>query len=268
MTEMKLLLHLVLLTVYINVIISHPTNHIVKNQFLLLVSDQVVCPDNSTTCADHNTCCKLRSGGYGCCPMPNAVCCSDGEHCCPNDYACTTDGRCTDNQNKRPVDVMPVVQTAELSSLQNSKASSNGMCTDRVCNAKQTCCLYSNSTTDSIGCCDMYEAVCCGDQTHCCPKNYRCGQNNGKCYPNDLHTTIDTPFPASSIKPQWLLNGIICGDDISECPDNDTCCKIVTTNKYACCPMPHAVCCAATCCPNGYTCEDNGTCGRAVHMES
>ncbi len=25
---------------------------------------------------------------YGCCPMPNAVCCSDGTHCCPHGAKC------------------------------------------------------------------------------------------------------------------------------------------------------------------------------------
>ncbi|CAI8005802.1 Progranulin, partial [Geodia barretti] len=43
----------------------------------------VVCPDGQSQCPDGNTCCKLSSGQWGCCPLPNAVCCSDGEHCCP-----------------------------------------------------------------------------------------------------------------------------------------------------------------------------------------
>jgi KDEL-tailed cysteine endopeptidase len=34
--------------------------------------------------------------GWGCCPMPDATCCGDGEHCCPSDLpVCDTDqGRC------------------------------------------------------------------------------------------------------------------------------------------------------------------------------
>ena len=43
----------------------------------------VECDDGST-CPTGTTCCKLSSGGYGCCPYPEAVCCDDGEHCCPN----------------------------------------------------------------------------------------------------------------------------------------------------------------------------------------
>ena len=48
----------------------------------------VVCPDGKSECPDGNTCCKLSSGGYGCCPAPEAVCCSDGIHCCPHGYTC------------------------------------------------------------------------------------------------------------------------------------------------------------------------------------
>jgi hypothetical protein len=48
---------------------------------------QIMCADGSQ-CPDGNTCCKLSSGEWGCCPLPNAVCCSDGEHCCPQGYTC------------------------------------------------------------------------------------------------------------------------------------------------------------------------------------
>jgi hypothetical protein len=42
----------------------------------------VKCDDGSS-CPTGKTCCKLISGQYGCCPYPEAVCCGDGEHCCP-----------------------------------------------------------------------------------------------------------------------------------------------------------------------------------------
>ena len=48
----------------------------------------LVCPDGSL-CPDSGfTCCQLSSGGYGCCPFPHAVCCSDHEHCCPEGTTC------------------------------------------------------------------------------------------------------------------------------------------------------------------------------------
>ena len=43
----------------------------------------VTCDDGSS-CPSGTTCCKLATGGYGCCPFPEAVCCDDGQHCCPN----------------------------------------------------------------------------------------------------------------------------------------------------------------------------------------
>lgn len=39
------------------------------------------CPDHKSECPAESTCCELESGEYGCCPLPNAVCCSDKEHC-------------------------------------------------------------------------------------------------------------------------------------------------------------------------------------------
>ena len=50
----------------------------------------VVCPDGESQCPDGNTCCKLASGQYGCCPLPEAVCCNDHVHCCPHGYTCDT----------------------------------------------------------------------------------------------------------------------------------------------------------------------------------
>ena len=59
----------------------------------------IVCPNGSDECADGTTCCKLHSAvgsGFGCCPVLNAVCCSDGIHCCPSGYVCDlARGQCT-----------------------------------------------------------------------------------------------------------------------------------------------------------------------------
>ncbi|KAI0219889.1 hypothetical protein LSAT2_028590 [Lamellibrachia satsuma] len=47
----------------------------------------IVCPGGES-CPDESTCCLMKSGEYGCCPLPKAVCCKDGQHCCPNGYTC------------------------------------------------------------------------------------------------------------------------------------------------------------------------------------
>lgn len=44
--------------------------------------------ESGQSCPDGDTCCDTTSGIYGCCPLPNASCCSDKKHCCPNGYKC------------------------------------------------------------------------------------------------------------------------------------------------------------------------------------
>jgi len=48
----------------------------------------IICPDKKSECLSGTTCCLLRSGEYGCCPFPEATCCDDKIHCCPNGYKC------------------------------------------------------------------------------------------------------------------------------------------------------------------------------------
>ncbi len=48
----------------------------------------VICPGGEFECPDRMTCCMMSSGQWGCCPMPDAVCCKDGKHCCPRGRAC------------------------------------------------------------------------------------------------------------------------------------------------------------------------------------
>ena len=60
-------------------------------------TNDVKCPDGESVCPSGNTCCKLTSGGYGCCPLPKAVCCKDGAHCCPNGFTCGEGGMFSHN---------------------------------------------------------------------------------------------------------------------------------------------------------------------------
>lgn len=61
----------------------------------VIAKRNVLCPDGQSECPAGNTCCRLMSGRYGCCPLPQAVCCSDLLHCCPNGYSCSSGGFCT-----------------------------------------------------------------------------------------------------------------------------------------------------------------------------
>ncbi|XP_051243037.1 granulin a isoform X5 [Dicentrarchus labrax] len=45
--------------------------------------------DAHTSCPQSSTCCFMTSTHkWGCCPLPEAVCCADGNHCCPTNYKC------------------------------------------------------------------------------------------------------------------------------------------------------------------------------------
>ncbi|GIL88919.1 hypothetical protein Vretifemale_16841 [Volvox reticuliferus] len=62
--------------------------------------EPVQCDDDSE-CPGGSTCCCITfifnmCFQWGCCPMPNATCCEDNEHCCPAELpVCDTDvGRC------------------------------------------------------------------------------------------------------------------------------------------------------------------------------
>ncbi|NXU93359.1 GRN protein, partial [Xiphorhynchus elegans] len=57
----------------------------------LPTAGEIKC-DEETSCPDGNTCCRLSSGAWGCCPLEQAVCCPDHVHCCPQGYTCDPEG--------------------------------------------------------------------------------------------------------------------------------------------------------------------------------
>ncbi|XP_077474693.1 progranulin-like [Stigmatopora argus] len=50
--------------------------------------------DDTTTCSYGQTCCKISSTRWGCCPFSKGVCCADMVHCCPMGFTCTPKGGC------------------------------------------------------------------------------------------------------------------------------------------------------------------------------
>ena len=204
----------------------------------------IVCPDGQSECPDGNTCCKLSSGQWGCCPLPNAVCCSDGVHCCPEGYTCDVSaGTCTKGD-----DVIPFVK--------KTPAKYNIICPDgqSQCPDGNTCCQLSSG---QYGCCPLPNAVCCSDHEHCCPQGSTCDVSKGTC------TQEGEVIPFVKKTPAKYKN-VVCPDGQSECPDGDTCCKL-SSGQWGCCPLPNAVCCSdgVHCCPEGYTCDVSaGTCTK------
>lgn len=125
----------------------------------------VYCPDHSE-CPDQNTCCPLSSGRYGCCPRPNAVCCSDELHCCPHGYTCLGQGYCRIGNNLMYVMKAPP-SNEEVNVLQYS-----------TCGSSQTSCQSNNGAR---ACCPLQSAVCCSDGQHCCPLGYKCLPGSQSC---------------------------------------------------------------------------------------
>ena len=214
----------------------------------ILKLDSVECPDGGK-CPDGNTCCAKSGNKYGCCTYPNAACCSDGIHCCPSGYTCdTTRGICFKRDS-----VMPMMK--KLSTLRSPSGVKKVTCSDgRQCPDNNTCCELKSG---SYGCCPRPNAVCCADETHCCPNGYMC-QNDGTC---KRDTKV---YEALAVV---KLGTVTCPDGGS-CPDNNTCCP-TGENKYGCCPQPNANCCADKihCCPSGYSCSTTAnTCIRGVSV--
>ena len=214
------------------------------------VSDRsgiVVCPGGQFYCPDKNTYCRLPSGQCGCCPLPNAVCCSDGIHCCPNGYTCNVSaGTCIKGSEKirllQKQPAKPVNVKSGVIICPGGQAE---------CPNGNTCCRLPSG---HYGCCPLPKAVCCSDGIHCCPNGYTCNVPAGTCSKGSEKIQLLQKQPA---KPVNVKSGIVvCPGGQAECPNGNTCCRL-PSGKYGCCPLPKAVCCSdgIHCCPSGYTCD-------------
>ncbi|XP_012942579.1 fibrillin-3 isoform X2 [Aplysia californica] len=221
--------------------------------------EHVVCPGGTSYCPDGTTCCQLASGQYGCCPLPQATCCSDHLHCCPNGYKCdVAHGKCL-----RGGDILswmtkkvatPISPKAEVDRVVCPGGSS-------FCPDGSTCCQLSSG---QYGCCPRPSATCCSDHLHCCPNGYKCDVAHGKCIRGgDILSWFDKE-PATEIAPKPEVEHVVCPGGTSYCPDGTTCCQLAS-GQYGCCPLPSATCCSdhLHCCPNGYKCDvAHGKCIR------
>jgi hypothetical protein len=218
--------------------------------FVQSESKTVECPDGGE-CPDETTCCLLTTGKYGCCPLPNAVCCNDKEHCCPSGHTCDVEHQqCRQHSN--------VVALTAISSPDVKVLSVTDVCPDQSQCPVGTCCLL---TSGAYGCCPYPQAVCCEDKLHCCPNGYQC---------NVVQQTCDHGFHkiafGSPVKAKEAINDVHCPGGLTVCPDDTTCC-VLAGGDYGCCPYAEAVCCEDKehCCPRGYKCNvTQQTCDKGV----
>uniref|UniRef100_G3PNY0 Granulin a n=1 Tax=Gasterosteus aculeatus TaxID=69293 RepID=G3PNY0_GASAC len=222
--------------------------------------DEVVQCDSRTSCPQSNTCCFMaESQKWGCCPLPKAVCCSDGNHCCPTDYTCDVEKTtCTKGEV-----VIPWYTKLPASASVEDDPASVQCDGQEQCPDDNTCCQLQSG---EWGCCPMPDAVCCPDKVHCCPQGYTCNMASNSCQKLLMLQLQAVPLtrvylpeaePTSSPSEQ---GDVVC-DDQTSCPDGQTCCRTSATT-WGCCPAPNAVCCSDMqhCCPEGHTCTETGGC--------
>ena len=245
---------------------AHPLLRLSLNR---VADKNIVCPDQKSQCPDKYTCCKQLSGGFGCCPQPNAVCCSDGKHCCAQGYRCDLSMQVCVKPNDRVTKLYSASVSATANRNGGKKNIGNIICPDGgICRDYTTCCR----TTTGYGCCPHPNAVCCWDRLHCCREGYLCDLTEGVCVPDIGVTKMDSNmirvvpskrFFAKLDSGGPSLKNVVCPDQQSECPDGDTCCP--HGGQYGCCPLPNAECCTdgVHCCPSGSTCNlSTNTCVR------
>ena len=91
-------------------------------------------------------------------------------------------------------------------------------------------------------CC--FQAVCCNDHEHCCPKGYKCNVAEQTCeQPGGLSLPWLQKIPALQKELSQAVSGPtqpaknMC-DAQTSCPKDTTCCFMDRTQKWGCCPLP------------------------------
>ncbi|XP_074019021.1 progranulin [Numenius arquata] len=222
--------------------------------------------DEETSCPDGNTCCRLSSGAWGCCPLEDAVCCPDHVHCCPQGYTCDPEGgNCLQEGGQRQPWLEKTPALARGGDVRCDEETS--------CPQGSTCCRLSLGTW---GCCPLEQAVCCRDHQHCCPRGYTCNVAAQSCE-KLLAPTPLLPAPASPLRlpapphrpptpPPALLRAtstqpgatVPC-DAASSCRGHQQCCRS-RGGSWGCCPFTQGSCCSdgRHCCPGGSRCTGGG----------
>ncbi|XP_068434669.1 granulin a [Clinocottus analis] len=216
--------------------------------------------DAHTSCPQSSTCCYMSlSQKWGCCPLPQAVCCTDGNHCCPADYKCDVfQNTCYKGEVVIPWYTKLPADTSAEADPKAVKCEGQSQCPEQT-----TCCRLMS---DKWGCCPIPNAVCCADKEHCCPQGYTCNMAANACQKLLMLqleavplTRLYLPEPQPVLSPTKLRD-VPC-DEQTSCPDGNTCCR-TSASTWGCCPSPNAVCCKDMqhCCPTGYTCTETGDC--------
>lgn len=231
--------------------------------------NSIVCPDGISFCPSQYTCCVMDNGKYGCCPLENAVCCTDHIHCCPQGTTCNVQKQCCeskveDSEEKLLMDWSEKV-AAHLLIKENedlSKLEPPLLCPDQTsCPPLSSCCEFSSG---HYGCCPFKDGICCNDLQYCCPHGMKCGKVKGECLNDDprqyltqfnWHTVELEAKIFGSYDSKEPLRDAYCPGGEVKC-NNGTCCER-SDSLYACCPYSNGTCCGTHgfCCPYEYDCD-------------
>ncbi|KAM4598167.1 granulin a [Polymixia lowei] len=241
-------------------------------------SNNVPCND-SVACEDGTTCCKTKAGGWSCCPLPQAVCCEDLEHCCPHGKKCNLVTMTCDD----PLTSVPWLEKIPTIPRVGEDAEDVPCDSTHSCPDGTTCCKVESG---DWACCPLPKAVCCPDHLHCCPENTTCDPTTDTCHgpagpvpmvvkqsafsivaldtieattQSQLTSTLQLQTEQNDGKDDGNEEGRIQCDPhaAATCPQGTTCCFMTSSQRWGCCPLPKAVCCAGGdhCCPSSYKCD-------------
>nr|XP_023691517.1 granulins-like isoform X1 [Paramormyrops kingsleyae] len=223
--------------------------------------------DDTSACPDDTTCCKTTTGKWGCCPMPEAICCEDQQHCCPKGYVCdmlVQTCRKSGSPSSPWQQKKPALKEMPTDLVSGSSESFRHKCGPYSSCPKDTTCCYMNKTS-KWGCCPLPKAVCCEDGEHCCPSGYKCNVERTTC----SHDTLVIPwYSKMEAQVDQVLHTPV------ECNMKDGCasgtpCYQLPSGQLRYCPMAKAVCCSDMqhCCPSGYTCDPvGGSCTKKAGL--
>ncbi|CAD5207406.1 unnamed protein product [Bursaphelenchus okinawaensis] len=225
-----------LFLLFLNFVSSSKFQNFVKSP-----KDDVKCSDGKSVCPSETTCCDLGEGAFGCCPVPDAVCCEDKLHCCPSGMVCDTkEAKCTFGFVSHPL-LKKIPAKLEDSACDNPSYQ---------CPIGTTCCAAKGELP---GCCPLPNAVCCPDGKHCCPHKTTCDVQEQRC----LTEFDQLPWFKGFAAFREAKNSKTLKKNNINCSGNEMSCQNSKTNEEFCCPFSDGVCCEgkSKCCPFSFSCS-------------